>query len=186
MPGLNVAPPLSNNSRRWREWHGLLLAILQNRMYVEIPAATDLRTPLTDRRTLSLPLLSIRMVGIWEGAPKGAWALVLAECVIFSKFGGMPKAPSSLISFAAKGEFSISSARIMSAAQRASLSVSILAAAPGDGLSPTNHLVACRSMWSLSVFSLVSARGPILGMCALARSRRGIDVVGAKDIRGCD
>ena len=136
-----------------------------------MPAAADLRGPLTDRRTLNLPQLPINSMRIREGAPQKASAFVLSEGLGISKLGGMSNDPSSLRSFAAQGAFSISSARIMSKTQRASLSGSISPSAFGCGLSSTNHLVACRKIWRLVVLALVRARGSIRGLGALARSQ---------------
>ena len=151
-----------------------------------MPAATELMGPLTDSRTLSLALLSINSGRIWEGVPQRAMVVVLAEGVSFSKFIGRPDKSSSLRSFAAKGVISISSARIMSTGQRASLSESISTSASGGGLSPTKHLVACHSMWGWVVFTLVSAMASIRGLWGPGQAPRGINVVGTKEIHGID
>ena len=109
--------------------NGILLVALKNRRYIEIPAAADLRYPLTDRRAFRLARLSANSASIWDGASQREMALVLVEGGNFSKFSRWPRAPDNLRSFAAEGAFSMSSARIMSTTQRASLQDSILLSA---------------------------------------------------------
>ena len=114
---------------------------------------------------------------IWEGAPKSAMELVSPIGVGISKLCGMSRRPSSLRSLAAQGVLSITSSRIMSTTQMASLSESISSSALGGLFSSSNHPSAFPGMWGFSVSFLLSHRDSIRGLWGPCHPPRRVAVV---------